>query len=403
MKILMINKFLHPNGGSETYMFKLGKHLQSHGHDIQYFGMEHEGRCVGNNVNAYTSNMDFRSASLPTKLIYSFKTIYSMEARRKLRLILDDFRPDICHLNNFNYQLTPSILLEIVHWRNSVGKKCRIIYTAHDYQLICPNHMMNVPATHENCESCLGGHFFNCVKKRCIHESFLKSLTGTAEAVIWNHKGVYQYIDRIICCSSFMKKKMDSNPIFRDKTVVFRNFVEKGIDLKTEKKDYVLYFGRFSWEKGIRTLIDACKQLLNIPFIVAGNGSYDKELDILPNVTDVGFKSGVELERIVREAKFSVCPSECYENCPFSVMESQSLGTPVLGANIGGIPELVSEDFTGRLFESGNANDLARVIQEMYSNDKALERYAENCRKLKRDSLDEYCTKLMGLYQDCSS
>ena len=84
-------------------------------------------------------------------------------------------------------------------------------------------------------------------------------------------------------------------------------------------------------------------------------------------------------------------------------MESQSLGTPVLGANIGGIPELVSEDFTGRLFESGNANDLARVIQDMYSNDKALERYAENCRKLNRDSLDEYCIKLMGLYQDCSS
>lgn len=403
MKILMINKFLHPNGGSETYMFRLGKHLQSQGHDVQYFGMEHENRCVGNNVNAYTSNMDFRSASLPAKLIYSFKTIYSVEARRKLRLILDDFRPDICHLNNFNYQLTPSILLEIVHWRNSTGKKCRIIYTAHDYQLICPNHMMNVPATHANCESCLGGHFFNCVKKKCIHESFLKSLTGAAEAVIWNHKGVYQYIDRIICCSSFMKKKIDSNPIFRDKTVVLRNFVEKSTDLKTEKKDYVLYFGRFSWEKGVRTLIDACKQLPGIPFIVAGNGSYDKELDLLPNVTDVGFKSGVELERIVREAKFSVCPSECYENCPFSVMESQSLGTPVLGANIGGIPELVSEDFTGRLFESGNANDLARVIQDMYSNDKALERYAENCRKLNRDSLDEYCIKLMGLYQDCSS
>ena len=61
MKILMINKFLYPNGGSETYMFGLGQQLEKMGHEVQYFGMEHEGRCVGNRVNAYTSDMDFHS------------------------------------------------------------------------------------------------------------------------------------------------------------------------------------------------------------------------------------------------------------------------------------------------------------------------------------------------------
>lgn len=124
--------------------------------------MEHEGRCVGNRVNAYTSDMDFHGGSKLSKLTYPIKTIYSSEARKKLRLVLDDFQPDVCHLNNFNYQLTPSMILEIVNWRKKSGHSCKIVFTAHDYQLVCPNHMLNNPVTHENCEKCLGGHFINC-------------------------------------------------------------------------------------------------------------------------------------------------------------------------------------------------------------------------------------------------
>ena len=105
MRVLIINKFLYPNGGSETYIFKLGEALEQHGHEVQYFGMEHEGRCVGNRVNAYTSDMDFHGGSKLSKLTYPIKTIYSKEARVQLRKVLDDFKPDVCHLNNFNYQL----------------------------------------------------------------------------------------------------------------------------------------------------------------------------------------------------------------------------------------------------------------------------------------------------------
>ncbi len=100
MKILMINKFLYPNGGSETYMFGLGDYLQSIGHEIQYFGMEHEGRCVGNNMDAYTKDMDFHGGSKLSKLTYPLKTIYSREARKKIRLVLDDYEPVSClHLS----------------------------------------------------------------------------------------------------------------------------------------------------------------------------------------------------------------------------------------------------------------------------------------------------------------
>ena len=388
MKILMINKFLYPNGGSETYIFKIGEWLEKNGHEVQYFGMEHAGRCVGNRLNAYTSDMDFHGGSIFSKLTYPIKTIYSSEARKQIRKVLDDFKPDVCHINNFNYQLTPSIILEIKKW----NKNCRIIFTAHDYQLVCPNHMCNNPNTHENCEKCLGGHFINCTKGKCIHGSTAKSAIGTMEAMLWNGNGVYKNFDKIICCSEFLKKKMDTNPVFAERTIALHNFVEKVENKDVEKKDYVLYFGRFSEEKGIGTLIQAANELPDVQFIFAGTGPLESGINGVANIKNVGFQKGETLEQLIREAKFSVYPSEWYENCPFSVMESQMYGTPVLGADIGGIPELIQVGKTGELFESGNKEDLKNKIREMSCKHYKID-------GINFDTVDEYCQKLMRIYK----
>jgi glycosyltransferase involved in cell wall biosynthesis len=399
MKILTINKFLYPNGGSETYIFNLGKALEEHGHEVQYFGMEHKGRIVGNRVNAYTSDMDFHGGSKLAKLTYPIKTIYSKEARLQIRKVLDDFKPDVCHLNNFNYQLTPSIILEIVKWRRETRHRCRIIFTAHDYQLVCPNHMLNNPNTHENCEKCLGGHFMNCTKGKCIHGSTAKSLVGTMEAEYWNRRGTYRYIDKMICCSEFMKRKMDTNPVFKPKTIAMQNFIDKVEWKDTPKKDYVLYFGRFSEEKGIDTLIKVCKEMPDVQFIFAGKGPLEDSVKGVSNIKDVGFQKGAALEKLIREARFSIYPSEWYENCPFSVMESQMYGTPVLGADIGGIPELIQNGKTGELFESGNATDLKVKIRKLWDDKELCRKYSENCRDISFDTVDEYYEKIMKVYR----
>lgn len=395
MKILMVNKFLYPNGGSETYIFKLGEYLQSQGHEVQYFGMEHKGRCVGNRVNSYTSDMDFHGGSKLAKLTYPFKTIYSTEARKKIRLVLEDFKPDVVHLNNFTYQLTPSMILEIVKWRKQTGNECKIVFTAHDYNLVCPNHMLNNPTTHKNCEKCLGGHFLNCTKGKCIHSSTAKSAVGTAEAYFWKLNGAYKYIDVVICCSKFMKKKMDSNPLFEKKTVAIHNFIDKVEWKDVQKKDYVLYFGRFSEEKGIGTLLKVCKELPEIQFVFAGTGPLEEAVNDIKNIKNVGFQTGEALETLIREARFSIYPSEWYENCPFSVMESQMYGTPVLGANIGGIPELIRVGETGDLFESGNATELKEKIQKLWANHELTDRYTVNCKDISFYTIEEYCEKLM--------
>lgn len=398
MKVLMINKFLYPNGGSETYIFKLGEYLEQMGHEVQYFGMEHKGRCVGNRVDEYTSDMDFHGGSKISKLTYPLKTIYSKEARVKIRKVLDDFQLDACHLNNFNYQLTPSIILEVVKWRKETKKNCKIIFTAHDYQLVCPNHMLNNPNTHKNCEKCLGGHYINCVNGKCIHNSTAKSVIGMMEAEFWKLKGTYRYIDKMICCSEFMKTKLDTNPLFANKTIAIHNFIDKVEWQDNEKKNYVLYFGRFSKEKGIGTLIKVCQQLPDIQFIFAGTGPLENVINDVPNIKNVGFKKSKELEKLIREARFSIYPSEWYENCPFSVMESQMYGTPVIGADIGGIPELIQAGKTGELFESGNSNSLKLKIQNLWNDKDLCKQYSENCRNIEFDSIDKYYQKLIKIY-----
>lgn len=398
MKILMINKFLHPNGGSETYIFKLGEYLNANGHQVQYFGMEHQGRIVGNDVDAYTSDMDFHTGSKLQKLTYPIKTIYSSEARKKIRQVLDDFKPDVCHLNNFNYQLTPSIILEIVKWRKQTGRKCRIVYTAHDYQLVCPNHMCNNMG--QNCEKCLNGSFINCLKNKCIHGSTAKSVIGTLEASIWNATKVYKHIDAIICCSNFLKTKLDTNKLLRAKTVAMHNFVDKvQLPQNLTKKDYVLYFGRYSEEKGVKTLVDVCKSLPDINFVFAGTGPLESELNGISNITNVGFKTGEDLKTLISQARFTIYPSQWYENCPFSVMESQLYSTPVLGADIGGIPELIQDGITGELFESANAKELKEKIEKMWSFEDITKKYTQNCKKVQFSTIEQYVEKLLDIYR----
>jgi glycosyltransferase involved in cell wall biosynthesis len=393
MKILMVNKFLYENGGSETYIFKLGEQLKSLGHQVQYFGMEHQGRCVGNNAQQYTTDMDFHTSSKLKKLSYPLKTIYSSEAKKKISIVLNDFQPDIIHLNNFNYQLTPSILYAINSYKQKSNKKIKVIYTAHDYQLICPNHMM-MNSRGEICNNCIGGKFINCTKNNCIHSSKAKSIIGTAEATLYKSLKAYKYIDTIICCSEFMKQQMDTNPLFASKTITLHNFIDQVEKKQVQKDNYFLYFGRYSKEKGIETIID-CK---GIDFVLAGSGDLEEKINSQSHIKNVGFKTGVELEDLIRKAKCSVYPSIWYENCPFSVMESIMYGTPVVGANIGGIPELIENEKTGILFESSNVDDFKKAINSIITNDEKAKQMSENCLNAHFDTVEEYCNKLLAIY-----
>lgn len=399
MKVLIVNKFLYPNGGSETYIFEIGKRLEELGHEVQFFGMEHKGRIVGNRVNAYTADMDFHGSKL-SRLTYPFKIIYSLDARAQIRKVLDDMQPDVVHLNNINFQITPSVIDEIRKYEKQTGRNVKIVFTAHDSQWVCPNHLMRIPSTNENCDRCLSGNNFYCAKNKCIHNSRVKSIIGTIEANLYKHRKTYAKVDAIICPSRFLYNKFGRDKILQtDKLVVKHNFFIKNENyeqiISMPKKDYVLYFGRYSEEKGIRTLLNAVKGLPEIPFIFAGNGPLEAEVNAVENIENKGFTTGADLYSLIRQAKFSILPSECYENCPFSIMESVSYGTPVIGANIGGIPELIGEGRTGLEFTSGDADELADTIFKLWSDESKQQAMEQHCLKASFDTVETYVDWLL--------
>ena len=289
---------------------------------------------------------------------------------------LDDFQPDVVHLNNFNFQLTPSIIYEVKSYEKKADKKVKILFTAHDYQLVCPNHMMRTVKTNQNCSKCSNGNYLNCIKEKCIHGSTVKSVLGAVEGWVYRFLKAYQYIDTVICPSRFLQEKMEKHPYLKGKTMVMQNFsiVEDGkMGDDITKEDYIVYFGRYSKEKGIETLLKVCEMLPEIPFVFAGKGPLEEQVNQVKNIENKGFLSGKELEEDIRKARFSVYPSEWYENCPFSIMESIQYGTPVLGADIGGIPELIEAGETGELFESGNAKELVDKIQKLWKKEELVE------------------------------
>lgn len=392
MKILYVNKFLYSRGGAETYFLKIGEHYQANGHEVQYFGMYDEKNSVGNSLGLTTTNMDFHTSSLK-RVFYPFRIIYSGEAKRKLKKVIEDFKPDIIHLNNINFQLTPSIIY--------AAKKCGVpvVWTLHDYQLICPNHLLYNCG---NCEKCVNGSKFNCAKGKCIHGSKAKSIIGSIEAVYYRSRHTYKKVDRFICPSSFLEKMVLSNADLQGKTVMIRNFSERLQPTSKREGKYVLFFGRLSEEKGINVLADAARKLPEVSFLVAGDGPEAKTLENIVNVENIGFLSGEKLANTVAGAYCVVVPSVWYENCPLSILEAMGLGVPVITVNQGGMAELVQDGVTGMKISAADSALLAEAVGKIWNDESLRETLSKNCLDSgeKLISLPEYCDKLMTLYND---
>ena len=395
MKILMISNMLFPVGGVETYMIAIGQNLQQMGHQVEYFGMKDERNVVGNKYGIYKNNVDFRKKDLRI-LKYPFSVLFSIDARKKIRKLLKLYSPDIVHLNTINFNITPSIIPIINR------HKIPIIKTIHDAQIACPNHRLFIEHRMEPCTRCIQGNYFNCIKNKCVWNSRSKSILAAFESSFYRFYKTYHKIDMYILPSKFMMKIHEANGIPSEKMVHLVNFsrMNEQLNSSIEKEDYVLYFGRISVEKGIRTLISVAKKLQHIRFVFVGTGPLVNELRFIDNIEYLGFKTGKELNSLIMKAMFSIYPSEWYENSPLSVIESQALGTPVIAAKIGGIPELISND-TGLLFNSGDPIDLEEKINVLYNNDTLLKHMTEEC---KRNTfildVNQYCNELVKTYEN---
>ena len=397
MKILMINKFLYPRGGSESYMIKLGDELSKMGHTVEYFGMYDEKNTKENSLSLYTTNMDFHSKGIE-RFLYPFKIIYSREAYTKLGKVLDSFKPDVVHMNNINFQLTPSIIYAVKK------RGIPLVQTVHDYQMICPNHLLYSFTEARPCDKCIKGSKQNCFKYRCIHDSKIKSLIGVIEAKFYSALKTYKKVDLYICPSMFLENKLlGASDIYKGKTYTIHNFIEKKQAVnKTAEKPYIVFVGRLSKEKGVKLLSDTAKLLPEYSFVVAGNGPDDECLKGISNVELKGFVSGQALTDLMANAKLLIAPSVCYENCPLSILESHSLGVPVVTMNSGGMAELVEDKKTGVLAKAPTPEALCEAIKECLCDEELYKALKSNCEAKSKNimGVTEYCELLTKKYSE---
>lgn len=397
MKILMVNKFLYPRGGSESYMLYLGEHLEKMGHQVSYFGMYDEKNTVGNAAGLYTQNMDFHAKNWE-RFLYPFKIIYSFEAKKKIMQVIDDFQPDIVHMNNINFQLTPSIIYGVKK------KGIPLVQTVHDYQMICPNHLLYNFEKNTPCEKCINGSYWNCIKNRCIHGSLVKSVLGVVEAMLFSLLKPYKKVDLFVCPSNFLENKLlSTKKYYEGKTRTIHNYIDKErFALRDQKEgDYIVYVGRLSKEKGIENIAATAKLLPQYTFIIAGSGPDEGLLKDIPNVKLAGFLTGDKLTELMGNAKVLLLPSVCFENCPLSILEAQAMGVPVVTMNYGGMAELVREGVTGALAEEPTPEGIAAKLQQVMEEERYYKKLRENC-KAARDnilSVETYCDRLLKEYE----
>ena len=391
MKILLANKFYYRRGGDCIYTMNLEKMLKEKGHEVAVYATQYPENEKSEWSRYWPTNM--------TKLDAFTRPFGARQVVKGFTRLMDDFKPDVVHLNNIHTQLSP-VIAKIAH-----EKGARVVWTLHDTKLVCPCYTCTRDG--KWCTECFTDKKA-VIRHRCMPGGLPGAVIGYLEAQKWNKEVLQEYVDLFLPPSKFMMDTCVEGGYKPEKFRVLCNFIDvtkvKGLkseEVKGLKGDYYVYLGRVNEVKGVRTLCKAASQL-DKKLIVIGDGPISEVLRMKSEESGapIEFKGQMQWEEfmpILRGSRFMILPSECSENNPLTVIESQSLGTPVLGARIGGIPELIEEGVSGMTFTSGDVEDLKDKIIKMFNHEFDYDAIAKNA--IERYSSEAYYEKLMKYYK----
>lgn len=402
MKILNVSPYNFVKGGSDAYFLAQNKLLRKYGVDVAEF-------CVQNQRNE-PSLLDYtypRGVNLDRPRVTDvLRFIYSIDAKAAIRSAIQEFRPDLVHLHIYYGNFTTSIL-------DVIGKEFGIpvVQTVHDYKLVCP--VYSLTRSGRICEKCRVGSFGHALVHRCNRKSILRSAVSVVESYVSYWGGNIDKIDIFIAVSSFQAERLVALGVPEKKIRVLHNFMDAErfeVRIGVPAKKRFLYFGRIEESKGVFDILKAAGALPDYEFLFAGAGSaYDKlrstaESAGLRNVKVLGFVGGAALHDLVRSCTATILVPFVYENCPMSVLESFALGVPVIGSNMGGIPELVTDGEDGLITAPGELEELVHALRMLGEDDVLAQRYGTAGRHKVETvfSGDVHYTGLSGIYREAS-
>lgn len=362
-RLLSLNTYNYRRGGSDVVFLEHDAMFRTQGWDTAVMAMHHPKNEPSPWSRFFADEIEFgHEYGALEKLAMAGKVIYSGEAKRKLSALLDEFPADVAHAHCIYHHLSPSVLVELKR------RGIPTVLTSHDLKLACPSYkMVNRTGI---CERCKGGNLLNVIRYRCVRDSLPVSALIALESGIHKLFGLYRKnLDRVVAPSHFMRNKLIEWGWNPQQIVHIPNYVHVERFMPNYAPgDYFVYFGRLQLDKGVATVVKAAIQA-GVRLHMVGTGPDEAFVKQLADgyedrVIFHGYQQGESLRTIVGQSRAAILASEIYENAPMSILEAYASGKPVIGARIGGIPEMVREGETGALFESGKVEELAGLLRQ---------------------------------------
>jgi glycosyltransferase involved in cell wall biosynthesis len=384
MRILIAHNRYQQQGGEDIVAANESRMLAEHGHEVKFLGMDNES-----------------IVSVAQKLRAAGGAFYSLGSAHSVKAAIDSFHPDVVHVHNFLFSLSPAVFFA------AKEKKIPVVMTLHNYRLICANAQLFRDG--RICEECaLRRSFIPGVRHACYRGSRLQSAIVGASMALHQALGTWnQRVSLYIALTRFAAEKMSLYRIPSSQIRVKPNFAWDSGE-GSGGGGFALYAGRLSAEKGVNTLIDAdAKGLLPLPVHLAGDGPMMGEVQqaarkIGSRLIPLGPKPHSEVQKLMRSATVLILPSIWYEGFPLVAVEAFAAGLPIAGSRIGGLPEIVEDGVSGYLFPPGDCNALAGTLGRFVEGSAGLTKMRQEARRRfeTQYSAEQNYAKLIGIYRE---
>lgn len=378
MKIIQANKYYFLRGGVERYVLTLEKWLESEGHQVVPFAMDHPDNLETPWKSFFPGYVHTEDVRLrPHALKVLARMFYSFGARRKMKDLILNSRPDLCHVHNIYTQLSPSIL-QPLHQNN-----IPMVMTVHDHHLISPQYNVWAAGCGPDYRKAgvVGGTL-----SRFHKQSYAASFAQIAAYKFARASRFYQrYVNLFVVPSKYLMNQLVIGGFPKEKLRYLPHGVDPSlIEPRYDHDNYMLFVGRLAPEKGVETIIRLARLLPDINFKIVGTGPSEQRLHLLShgheNIELLGFKAGDALKDLYRGAQAVLLPSQVEEVFPLVVLEALAAGKPVIASQVGGVPEMIDDRQTGFLVQPTDLHGWTEAVMRLAYDDYLRSEMSKNAR-----------------------
>jgi glycosyltransferase involved in cell wall biosynthesis len=352
-KVLIVHNFYQISGGEDTVVSNEMGMLKENGHDVILYSRH---------------NNEIKNMTVIRKILLLFETIFSFRTYKEVKKLITENKINLVHVHNTSPLISPSV------YYACFKENIPVVQTIHNFRLICPK--ATLVRDNRICEDCIEKGLNCAIKYKCYKNSRFTTLAAVLTLKIHRIANTYNKIDAYIALTKFNKDKLCKLVKDKDKIYVKPNFMKnKDLDQSDRKiLNYFVFVGRIDSLKGINLLVDAWLEIKDTVLYIIGNGPEYKALELkikecnIKNIKLLGFLPKDEIFVILRNAMSLIVPSQWYEGFPMTIVESFSIGVPVLAGDIGNLSNIVTNGVNGIHFNYNSKEDLIDKVNFLIEN-----------------------------------